>query len=191
MSTPKLLTGTILTVTAAASGPGPVGYESALGTERRAGRLRRRGMRDRHTVRALALVAAAVLSGPVLIACGGSGADGPASAGGDAVATPSSAPAVPRATRTDPPPPAEADVPPSGDEGARARFVTLRGTLRAGVEKGCLLLATKDGIYLLVGGPRAQLEPGAAVEVFGALDDTRASTCQQGRPFLVQQVTRR
>lgn len=72
--------------------------------------------------------------------------------------------------------------------GGRGRFTTKRGTLRAGKESGCLLLATDDGLWALSGPQRARLQPGMQVEVTGAADDTPARTCQQGRPFLLTGV---
>jgi hypothetical protein len=52
------------------------------------------------------------------------------------------------------------------------------------VEPGCLLL---DG-YLLVGGDRDQLRPGARVAVTGRVDSGLLSTCQQGVPLVVASV---
>lgn len=58
---------------------------------------------------------------------------------------------------------------------------TLSGTLQGGVEPNCVLL---DG-YLLLGGPRDVLRPGARVEVTGRVEPGMMSTCQQGTPFVV------
>ncbi|WP_410820295.1 hypothetical protein [Micromonospora sp. 050-3] len=58
---------------------------------------------------------------------------------------------------------------------------TLSGTLQGGVEPGCVLL---DG-YLLLGGPRDVLTPGARVEVTGRVEPGMMTTCQQGTPFVV------
>jgi Protein of unknown function (DUF5818) len=67
--------------------------------------------------------------------------------------------------------------------------VTLTGTVRAGVEPGCLLLeAESGGPYLLVGGERAKLRPGARVAVTGRVDRDLLSTCQQGEPLVVAEI---
>ncbi|MGI5525505.1 hypothetical protein ACQEUX_31815 [Micromonospora sp. CA-259024] len=58
---------------------------------------------------------------------------------------------------------------------------TLTGTVQGGVEPNCVLL---DG-YLLVGGPRDVLTPGARVEVTGRAEPGMMTTCQQGTPFVV------
>ncbi len=59
---------------------------------------------------------------------------------------------------------------------------TLTGTVSQGVEPNCLLL---DG-YLLVGGPRDVLRPGATVTVTGRSQPDMMTTCQQGTPFVVE-----
>ena len=61
----------------------------------------------------------------------------------------------------------------------------LRGTVVAGVERGCLLLRTSDAEHLLVGGDRALLVPGAQLEVRGRAVPDLLTTCQQGIPFEV------
>ncbi|RQX18085.1 hypothetical protein DDE19_09280 [Micromonospora ureilytica] len=63
---------------------------------------------------------------------------------------------------------------------------TLSGTLQGGVEPNCVLL---DG-YLLLGGPRDVLTPGARVEVTGRVEPGMMSTCQQGTPFVVERAHR-
>jgi hypothetical protein len=60
----------------------------------------------------------------------------------------------------------------------------LTGTVRAGVEPNCLLLDE----YLLVGGPRDVLKPGARVVVTGRVAPDVMSTCMQGTPFLVDRA---
>jgi hypothetical protein len=62
--------------------------------------------------------------------------------------------------------------------------VTVTGTVSEGVEPGCLLL---DG-YLLVGGDRSKLQPGARVAVTGRVDRGLLSTCQQGEPLVVASI---
>ncbi|WP_327032869.1 hypothetical protein [Micromonospora ureilytica] len=63
---------------------------------------------------------------------------------------------------------------------------TLSGTLQGGVEPNCVLL---DG-YLLLGGPRELLRPGARVEVTGRVEAGMMTTCQQGTPFVVERAHR-
>jgi hypothetical protein len=63
---------------------------------------------------------------------------------------------------------------------------TVTGTVTAGVEPNCLLLDAEGGErYLLVGGDRAELQPGARVAVTGRVDRKLVSTCQQGVPLVV------
>ena len=67
--------------------------------------------------------------------------------------------------------------------------VTVTGTVRAGVEPGCLLLEDQaGGRFLLVGGERAQLTPGRRVAVTGRVDRGLLSTCQQGEPLVVASI---
>jgi hypothetical protein len=67
--------------------------------------------------------------------------------------------------------------------------VTVTGTVRAGVEPGCLLLEDQaGGRFLLVGGERAQLTPGRRVAVSGRVDRGLLSTCQQGEPLVVASI---
>jgi Protein of unknown function (DUF5818) len=67
--------------------------------------------------------------------------------------------------------------------------VTLTGTVRTGVEPGCLLLDADGGRpYLLVGGERAALRPGARVAVTGRVERDLLSTCQQGEPLVVASI---
>ena len=117
-------------------------------------------------------LAGLLLAGLLLVGCGGPGRDG-GSAPGGASTVPTAPPASPPATR------------PAGPSGE----VTLTGTVRAGVEPDCLLLeAENGGRYLLVGGERAQLRPGARVAVTGRVDPDLLSTCQQGQPLVVAAV---
>jgi hypothetical protein len=67
--------------------------------------------------------------------------------------------------------------------------VTVTGTVRAGVEPGCLLLEDQaGGRFLLVGGERAELAPGRRVAVTGRVDRGLLSTCQQGEPLVVASI---
>ena len=68
--------------------------------------------------------------------------------------------------------------------------VTVTGTVRAGVEPGCLLLEDQaGGRFLLVGGERAELAPGRRVAVTGRVDRGLLSTCQQGEPLVVASIS--
>jgi hypothetical protein len=72
--------------------------------------------------------------------------------------------------------------------------VTLRGTVREGVEASCVLLADDDGTVLanLLGNDApeitAELTAGAKVEVTGSFLQGMMTTCQQGPPFQVTAV---
>lgn len=75
---------------------------------------------------------------------------------------------------------------PTSTTPAPSRPVTvLRGTVRAGVEAGCLVLATDRGRFLLLGGDEAVLRAGAEVVVEGTARPNQATTCQEGTPFSV------
>lgn len=82
------------------------------------------------------------------------------------------------------------DLPPNPRPKARdrARVTTVRGTVQAGVEAGCLVMSTPDGMVNLLGAGTGKLRPGMRVEITGSPDDTRLTTCQQGQPFLVTEV---
>ena len=64
--------------------------------------------------------------------------------------------------------------------------MTLRGTVEAGVEAGCLLL---NG-YLLLGDDHDVLVAGAEVVVEGTPAPGEMTTCQQGTPFHVTKAER-
>ena len=102
-----------------------------------------------------------------LVACGGADRDGGATN-------------VPTTVPDDPP--VAGSPPPTGE-------VTLVGTVMAGVEPNCLLLdADRGDPYLLVGGERARLRPGARVAVTGRVERDLLSTCQQGEPLVVASI---
>jgi hypothetical protein len=68
--------------------------------------------------------------------------------------------------------------------------VTLRGTVREGVEASCVLLADDNGTVLanLLGSDAPELTAGANVEVTGSFLQGVMTTCQQGLPFQVTAV---
>ena len=68
--------------------------------------------------------------------------------------------------------------------------ITASGAVVAGVEPGCLLLDTGNAEYLLLGGDRTRLEPGHRVEVRGTPHPGTPTTCMQGIPFEVRDVSR-
>lgn len=77
-------------------------------------------------------------------------------------------------------------LPPTGKPGSSV--TTVRGTIREGVEAGCLMLAANGAQYQLVGGDRRLLRPGRTVEVAGELQPDLLTTCQQGTPLVVKQA---
>jgi hypothetical protein len=115
----------------------------------------------------LPLLAGLLLAGLLLAACADRDPD--RDGGGPVQGGPTTVPTTPPTSATRP-----------------AGQVTLTGTVRAGVEPGCLLLdADGGGPYLLVGGERAELRPGARVAVTGRVERDLLSICQQGEPLVV------
>ncbi|MDT7787303.1 MAG: hypothetical protein QOF58_5722 [Pseudonocardiales bacterium] len=68
--------------------------------------------------------------------------------------------------------------------------MTVRGTVSAGVESGCLVLNTGTTQYLLLGADTAIAVAGAEIEVSGKPDPGAMTTCQQGTPFQVEETVR-
>jgi hypothetical protein len=69
--------------------------------------------------------------------------------------------------------------------------LTISGRVVEGVEAGCLLLDTGDGLFLLVlpgDVGRSAVRAGARLEVRGRVEAGLVSYCQQGTPFLVSEV---
>ena len=112
-------------------------------------------------------LAGLLLAGLLVAAC----ADADEGGGSGQGAAPPTSPT----STTEPAPTTE--PPPAGE-------VTVTGTVSEGVEPGCLLL----GGYLLVGGDRSKLQPGARVAVTGRVDRDLLSTCQQGDPLVVASI---
>jgi hypothetical protein len=113
------------------------------------------------------------LAGLLLAACAGPDRDDSGPGQGGATTVPTTLPGGAPATE------------PTRPAGQAA----VTGTVREGVEPGCLLLDAEDGRrYLLVGGERAELEAGARVKVTGRLAPDLVSTCQQGEPLVVASI---
>lgn len=70
-------------------------------------------------------------------------------------------------------------------DAAASGAITVTGTVRRGVESGCLVLATGSKLYGLFGGDPAELRPGAHVTVHGRPDPGGVTTCMQGVPLHV------
>ncbi|WP_344126902.1 hypothetical protein [Luedemannella flava] len=88
-------------------------------------------------------------------------------------------------------PAAQAASPAAGVVVSPYPTITVVGTVTAGVEMGCLLLTPftsyppPGGGYLLIGGDRKVLVPGARVQVTGVLKPGAISFCMQGYPLEV------
>jgi hypothetical protein len=123
-----------------------------------------------------------LLAVALLAACADSGAGDGEAAGGT---TPTTAPQTqPTAPTTSPRPPSTTA---SGSPGKSE--ITATGTLRDGVEPGCVLLQSEQGsVYLLVGGDRGKLTAGGRVQVTGLLSPDLLSICQEGQPLLVRSI---
>ncbi len=67
--------------------------------------------------------------------------------------------------------------------------VRATGEVVAGVEPGCLLLDNGEIRYLLLGGDRDQLRPGRRVAVSGVADPGTPTTCMEGIPLHVTEVS--
>ncbi|MGW0216228.1 hypothetical protein ACWDXH_17745 [Micromonospora chokoriensis] len=146
-------------------------------------------------MRTLRLAVSALAVCVALSACGsqdaGGGTPTPTPTGAQPVTSSPTPDPTASPSTVDPTPPASSKTPkapkpggPSTPPGVGA--TTLSGTVQGGVEPGCVLL---DG-YLLLGGPRDVLTPGARVEVTGRVEPGMMTTCQQGTPFVVSAAHR-
>jgi Protein of unknown function (DUF5818) len=121
----------------------------------------------------LAVLAGLLLAGLLAAACADPDRDDSGPGQGGATTVPTTLPGNPPVTKP---------TKPAGE-------VTVTGTVREGVEPGCLLLDAEGGTrYLLVGGERAELAPGSRVAVTGRVDRDLLSTCQQGEPLVVARI---
>jgi hypothetical protein len=132
----------------------------------------------------LRLLSGLLLAVALLAACADTGAgDGEAAGGAAPTTNPTTAP---RTTPTAPPTTPTSTTAP-GSPGRSE--ITATGTLRDGVEPGCVLLESEQGIrYLLVGGDRSKLTAGGRVQVTGLLSPDLLSICQEGQPLLVRSI---
>ena len=88
-------------------------------------------------------------------------------------------------TQTRPPAGTSTSAPPaSGSEPVR-----LTGTVVEGVEADCLVLDTGEERYLLLGGDRDRLAPRSRVVVTGVLEPDTPTTCMEGIPLRVREVS--
>jgi hypothetical protein len=125
---------------------------------------------------------AAVLFCLMLASCAGQQAP-PGAPASSSPASDTSTPSIP-----EPLPPSSA---PLTTTPTRAPGVTtVRGTVSAGVEAGCLLLNTGSTQYLLLGADTSIAVNGAEIEVSGKADPGAMTTCQQGTPFQVEETSR-
>ena len=129
-----------------------------------------------------ALAAGAAVAAVALLLAGCAQGQG-ARAGGAARTSTAPAPTSPPPTR---PPTSTA---PGRTGTSSAGTLVVRGTLRQGVEPGCLLLDTQDRhAYLLVDVDPAKARAGARVEVVGQPLDQLASFCGEGMALSVVSV---
>ncbi|MEV5765834.1 hypothetical protein AB0L34_14880 [Micromonospora sp. NPDC052213] len=146
-------------------------------------------------MRTFRLAASALAVCVALSACGGQDGGGdiptPSPTGAPVTTPPNPDPTTPGAMPTSDdasgpvlPPPTKRPGRPTSSPPAGG--TTLTGTVTPGVEPNCLLL----GDYLLIGGPRDVLKPGAKVTVTGRVQPDLLTTCQQGTPFQVDTARR-
>jgi Protein of unknown function (DUF5818) len=129
-----------------------------------------------------------LLAVALLAACADSGAgDGEAAGGAAPTTAPETTPTAPTTTPATTRAPAPTPTTAPGSPGRSE--ITATGTLRDGVEPGCVLLQTDQGTrYLLVGGDRGKLTAGGRVQVTGLLSPDLLSICQEGQPLLVRSI---
>jgi hypothetical protein len=138
------------------------------------------GIRSRHLV---AAVAAAVVAGVLLAACAQpSSEQGSASGGTTSTVGPPSSTAPGRPSTSAPAPTS------APGRGGGAGQVVVRGTIRNGVEPGCMLLDGQDKHAYLLLDAQGGLREGARVEVVGQPVDQIASFCGEGSALSVVSV---
>jgi hypothetical protein len=131
------------------------------------------------------MLAGVLLAVALLAACADTGAgDGETAGGGSAATTTTTLETRPTAPTTTPRP-----TPTTAPGSTGKSEITATGTLRDGVEPGCVLLQSEQGtVYLLVGGDRSKLTAGGRVQVTGRLSPDLLSICQEGQPLLVRSI---
>jgi len=76
--------------------------------------------------------------------------------------------------------------------------ITVTSIVRQGTQPGCLVMNVNYSqiiwnplvvTYLLIGGDRDVLVPGAKVRVTGVVDNSIVSPCMQGHPLVVSSAT--
>jgi hypothetical protein len=79
--------------------------------------------------------------------------------------------------------------PPSpSDDKYPAGEMTLTGRVEAGVEAGCMIMQASGQTYLLLGGNREVVQPGAWITVRGKPNPNLMTTCMQGMPFEISEA---
>jgi hypothetical protein len=134
-------------------------------------------------------LAAGAIAAALLAGCAGTGSD-TATPGGSMSTSPSASPSGPVPTSGAPTPSPSSTLRPTGGATAAADEVTLTGELQEGVEAGCTLLRTSNGLYLLLGGDRSKMQGSTSsrVTVIGKPATGVMTTCQQGTPFQVREM---
>ncbi len=122
----------------------------------------------------------ALLAGVLLAGCGGAGGTGSDTGGAQPQYSASEG-----STVSDSPVPNE----PTDKSGKPAPTITITGTPTEGVENGCIVMESGGTLYLLLGGERSTLMSGRPVAVRGTPTPGLMTTCQQGTPFQVTEVT--
>ena len=132
-------------------------------------------------------LAAGAIAAALLAGCAGTGSD-TATPGGSMSSSPSASPSEPVPPSPSPSP--SSTLRSTGGASAAADEVTLTGVLQEGVEAGCTLLRTGDGLYLLLGGDRSKMQGSTSsrVTVVGKPATGVMTTCQQGTPFQVREM---
>lgn len=135
----------------------------------------RTGGTTRTLAGSVAATVAAALALVVLNSCGSV-----EQGGGDSTPAPTSTSA---ASPTGPP--QDLTVPPT--RAGKQSTVRVKGIVSDGVEPGCRLLTSQGVVYLLMG---QQVPPvtGQEVEVEGTVQPDLRTTCQQGKPLVVERV---
>ncbi len=66
--------------------------------------------------------------------------------------------------------------------------IEVVGVVEAGVESGCTVLRTENGVYQLTGSADPLIRPGARLRVKGWARSDVVTTCQQGTLLQVLEV---